>query len=244
MATPKRSAVPTTPVTAPTPQPVLALAPAAPAAASRRVETEYIDINDIEAYEYNPRNNAKAVKNVAASIKAFGFLVPCVIDNNNVLVAGHTRVEAAKLLGITEVPCIRAGYLTPEEANAFRLIDNKVSEQAEWNFELLAGEIGKLDALGLDFTEFGWTTEEIDCLSDLIAADCLSPAGLVPANAEGQPEATTRRSPLTARVVIGELVFFIPATQYRTWADGIRTLCDFNEEAITAELKRRLGMLE
>ncbi len=221
-------------------------AKAAPAAVVapmlRRLVIEYIDLNDITPYPYNPRDNEKAIPAVAESIKAFGFLVPCVVDDDNILVAGHTRSEAAKLLGLTEVPCVRATGLTPEEINAFRLIDNKVSEQAAWNFELLAGEMNKLESTGIDFTQFGWTEAEVSCMSDLVAADCLNAATLL------APEDTAtqqiRRSPVTARFVLGELVFMLPAAAYHHWVDGIRALCNFDEAAITAELKRRLGILD
>ena len=212
----------------------------APPTTIARAQIEYVDINDIEAYEWNPRINEKAVASVAASIKAFGFLVPCVIDANNVLIAGHTRVEAAKTLGLTEVPCIRASELTPEQANAFRLIDNKVSEQAEWNFELLSGEMAKLEG-AFDFTEFGWTQSEVDCMRDLVAQDCLNPATLTAP--EETATQTIRRSPVTARFVMGEIMFMVPAAQYHTWADGIRALHNFDEDAIAEDLKRRLGIL-
>src|SRR5476649_1366549 len=111
-----------------------------PAAAPVRGRTEiiYIDITDLIAYDYNPRDNAKAIAAVAQSIKTFGFLIPVVVGDNNVLIAGHTRVEAAKTLQLTEVPAVRASHLTPEEANAFLIIDNKVAEQAAWDFDLLA----------------------------------------------------------------------------------------------------------
>lgn len=209
---------------------------------NRRVSFEYIDINDITPYPYNPRDNEKAIPSVAESIRNFGFLVPCVVDDNNVLVAGHTRTEAAKLLGMAEVPCIRASGLTQEQINAFRLIDNKVAESAQWDFDLLAGEISKLSDMGLDWGKFGWSQNEIDCLTEVVASDCLEAAQ----TAEGAAgtDNQSRRSPITARVVIGEIVFFIPASQYRTWVDGIRGLHDFNEVAIVNELKRRLGMLE
>lgn len=209
----------------------------------QRLQWEYVDINDLVPYEWNPRDNSKAVAAVAASIRSFGFLIPVVIDANNVLVAGHTRVEGAKTLGMTEVPAVRATHLTPEQINAFRLIDNKVAEQAQWDFDLLAGEIAKLEGLNLDFTQFGWSQEEIDCLGDVVAADCLTATDVV-AEAERQAGDTAqRRAPVTARVVIGEIVFFLPVTAYRAWADGIRELNNFNETAIAEDIKRRLGML-
>lgn len=201
---------------------------------------EYVDITDIVPYEYNPRDNAKAIPAVANSIRTCGFVVPCVIDANNVLVAGHTRLEAAKLLGMVAVPCLRATHMNQEQINAFRLIDNKVSELASWDFDMLAGEFGKLEGMGIDFTRFGWSQEEVDCLSDVVAAECLTQP--VTVTDEQAAAVAQRRAPVTARLVLGEFVFFIPAATYRTWAEGIRQLCDFNEDAITLELKRRLGI--
>lgn len=205
---------------------------------------EYVDINDLAPYPYNPRDNAGAIKSVAESIKAFGFLVPCVIDAENILVCGHTRVEAAKTLGLIEVPCIRATSLTQEQINAFRLIDNKVAENAKWDHELLAGEINKLGDMGLDWTAFGWTQDAIDCMQELVSADCLSAATLIPADATATEAAhVARRSPQTARVVIGEIVFFVPITMYRNWVDGMRQLHNFSEDGIAEDIKGRLGML-
>lgn len=211
---------------------------------NRRVQFEYVDLNDITPYPFNPRDNEKAIPAVAESIRAFGFLVPCVIDHDNVLVAGHTRTEAAKLLGMTEVPCVRASHLTQEQINAFRLIDNKVAEAAAWDHDLLAGEISKLAEINLDWTKFGWNQEEIDCLTEVVASDCLDAqqtAAQAVADAAGSQN---RRAPTRARFVLGELVFFVDSGPYRAWVDGLRQLHDFNEVAITTDLKRRLGLVE
>lgn len=207
-----------------------------------KVVMEYVDIHSIAPYPYNPRDNKEAVSSVAKSITNFGFLVPVVVDANNVLIAGHTRVEAAKSLGLSEVPSIRAGHLTDEQINAFRLIDNKVSELAKWDFDLLAGEITKLADSGIDLTDFGWTQESLDCLTDIVRDDCLSTDGLVDLEAAERLRNMARRAPSTSRCVLGEIVFFIPATQYRTWVDGVRTLHDYNDTDIIADIKRRLGM--
>lgn len=226
---------------APAPAPAATLTPVgAGVRLDRRMSLEYLALDEIIPYEYNPRDNEKAIPAVANSIRSFGFLIPCVIDANNVLVAGHTRTEAARLIGMSEVPCIRAEYLTQEQVNAFRLIDNKVAEQATWDHDMLAGEIGKLNELGLDYTKFGWSQAEIDCLSEVVAEECLTSS--VTLDEESQRAVAARRAPITTRVVIGEFVFFLPASAYRNWADGIRELTQFSEEAITQELKRRLGM--
>jgi len=111
-------------------------------------------VNDIKPYEKNPRRNDAAVKYVAESIKQFGFKVPIVIDSNGVIVAGHTRHKAAKKLKLKEVPCIIADDLTEEQVKAFRLADNKVSEQAEWDMDLLTEEMD--DLFDFDMSLFGF----------------------------------------------------------------------------------------
>lgn len=80
-----------------------------------------IAIASLREYENNPRNNDSAVDAVAESIREFGFKVPIVIDGNNMIVCGHTRVKAAQKLGMETVPCIIANDLTPEQIKAFRL---------------------------------------------------------------------------------------------------------------------------
>jgi len=115
-------------------------------------------VRDLVPYENNPRNNDEAVEYVAASIREFGFKVPIVIDRDGVIVAGHTRLKAALKLGLDEVPCIVADDLTPDQVAAFRLADNKVSEQATWNVDKLLEEIGKTE---IDLSTFGFDLEEL-----------------------------------------------------------------------------------
>lgn len=115
------------------------------------------NLGEIRPYEKNPRKNDEAVKYVAESIKQFGFKVPIVIDAEGIIVAGHTRFKAAKKLGLDSVPCIVADDLTEEQIKAFRLADNKVAEKAEWDFDLLAGELDEL--FDFDMSVFGF--EEI-----------------------------------------------------------------------------------
>lgn len=117
-----------------------------------------INIKDIRPYEKNPRKNNSAVAYVAESIKQFGFKVPIIIDKNNVIVAGHTRYKAAKKLGINTVPVIIADDLTDEQIKAFRLADNKVAEQAEWDIDLLNEELEEI--FDIDMTDFGFEVLE------------------------------------------------------------------------------------
>ena len=101
------------------------------------------NVNELIPYENNPRKNNNAVPYVVNSIKEFGFKVPVIIDSNNVIIAGHTRLKAAKEIGLDTVPAIIADDLTPEQINAFRLIENKTSEFASWDWELLDEELDK-----------------------------------------------------------------------------------------------------
>ena len=117
-----------------------------------------INIKDIRPYEKNPRKNNSAVAYVAESIKQFGFKVPIIIDKNNVIVAGHTRYKAAKKLRINTVPVIIADDLTDEQIKAFRLADNKVAEQAEWDIDLLNEELEEI--FDIDMTDFGFEVLE------------------------------------------------------------------------------------
>lgn len=121
-------------------------------------------ISELKPYEKNPRRNDNAVDYVAKSIEQFGFKVPIVIDNNDIVVCGHTRMKAAKKLGLKTVPCIIADDLTDEQIKAFRLADNKVSEQAQWDFELLDKELNEIS--GIDMQEFGFLDEIEDELTD------------------------------------------------------------------------------
>lgn len=119
-----------------------------------------LNLKDLKPYEKNPRKNDEAVKYVKESIKQFGFKVPIVVDKNYVIVAGHTRYKASKELGLTKVPCIIADDLTEEQVKAFRLADNKVSEKAEWDFDLLNDEL--TDILDIDMDLLGFEDLDFD----------------------------------------------------------------------------------
>ena len=129
------------------------------------MEIIYKKVGDLIPYEKNPRKNTKAVKYVAKSIEEFGFKQPIIIDRDNVVVCGHTRLKASEQLGIEEVPCIVADDLTDEQIKAFRLADNKVSEQAEWDIGLLNEELD--DILNVDMGDFGFDIFSMDDLEEM-----------------------------------------------------------------------------
>lgn len=123
------------------------------------------NIEEIKEYENNPRNNDNAVEYVARSIKDFGFKIPIIIDKNNIIVAGHTRYKAAKELNLSEIPCIVADDLTDEQIKAFRLVDNKSAELADWNLELLNIELENIHDIDMNLYNFD-LTEMLDNVVD------------------------------------------------------------------------------
>lgn len=125
----------------------------------KEMNIEYLNLNEIKPYENNPRHNEEAVKYVANSIKEFGFKVPIIIDQNNIIVAGHTRLKAAEKLNIEKVPCIRASDLSEKQIKAFRLADNKVAEMSTWDLDKLNVELENID---FNMNEFGFTEFNMD----------------------------------------------------------------------------------
>jgi len=131
------------------------------------MEIENIPISEIIPYERNPRKNEKAVEIVAKSIKEFGFQNPIIVDKNNEIIAGHTRLKAALKLKMTSVPAIRAEKLTNEQVKAFRIMDNKSIEYSYWNIDLLKGELEDLKKVNYNLDLTGFSGAEIDWLLGL-----------------------------------------------------------------------------
>ena len=131
------------------------------------IKIEEINLDDLKVYGNNPRINDNAIKYVTNSIKKFGFLVPIVIDKNNVIVCGHTRYLASKELNLKNVPCIRAESLTDKQVKAFRIADNKIHEKSSWDNDLLKEELTELQDFGFDLEDLGFLNFELDyILSD------------------------------------------------------------------------------
>lgn len=137
----------------------------------KKAQIIYKKVENLIPYVNNPRNNDEAVDAVASSIKNFGFRSPIVIDGQGEIINGHTRLKAAKKLGLKEVPVLVADDLTPEQVKAFRLADNRVGEIATWNDDLLSIELEELDNLGFDMSDFGFDEIENDIGLDEIFFD-------------------------------------------------------------------------
>lgn len=119
-------------------------------------------VADLIPYERNPRHNDGAVDYVAESIKQFGFNVPIVIDKDNTVVCGHTRLKAAKKLKIKTVPCVVKDDLTEEEIRAYRLADNRAAEKAEWDLALLDIELAEIETIDMTLLGFDDAEEEAE----------------------------------------------------------------------------------
>lgn len=121
-----------------------------------------ISVEKIFPYDRNPRINDSAVDKVASSLREFGFRQPIVVDEKMVIIAGHTRYKAAVKLGLTAVPVHIATGLSPEQVATYRLADNRSSQDASWDEDLLALEIGDLADAGVDLGLTAFDESELD----------------------------------------------------------------------------------
>ena len=128
---------------------------------NEKTKIQWRPIDDVHPYQNNPRNNDDAVEYVANSLREFGWQQPIVVDTDGTIIAGHTRLKAAKRLGMEKVPVVVADNLTPAQVNAYRLADNKVAEAATWDMEALSVE---LDGLEVDFDmgQFNFRLEKFE----------------------------------------------------------------------------------
>lgn len=116
------------------------------------LKVEYRPIEALTPYAGNARTHSqKQVAQIAASIRRFGFVSPVLLGKDDVVIAGHGRIEAARSLAMAQVPTIRLDHLSPAERRAYLLADNRLAELAGWDTDLLALELQGLEALDLDF---------------------------------------------------------------------------------------------
>lgn len=149
---------------------------------SKNLNVKMMPIGDVVPYEKNPRLNDQAVDAVASSIREFGFKVPIVVDDKGVVVSGHTRLKAAKALGLDEVPVIVADDLDDTKIKAFRLADNKVAELADWDESLLIKELEELTDLDYDMGQFDFELDLDDADGNGSGEDGSDDIGDIPDN--------------------------------------------------------------
>ncbi|MSQ94782.1 MAG: chromosome partitioning protein ParB, partial [Gemmataceae bacterium] len=150
---------------------------------------EMRNINDIKPYQNNPRVNDLAVDAVAASIRQFGFRQPIVVDEESVIIVGHTRCKAALKLGLIEVPVHVAIGLSPAQAKAYRLADNQTATLSQWDEERLPLELAELQKMDFDLNMTGFSSEELLRLLEPLKPDGLTDPDDVP---EPPDEAITK----------------------------------------------------
>ena len=131
------------------------------------MKIEYTPMRELRPHPNNPRTHSKKqIRQIAKSIQQFGFCNPVLVDDAKRIIAGHGRVEAAKLLGIDAVPTVRLSHLSAADKRAYVLADNKLAEKAGWDRELLAIELQGLIELDVDIELTGFEMAEIDLILD------------------------------------------------------------------------------
>jgi len=148
---------------------------------------EMVEISKLNPYENNARLNDNAVPSVMNSIEQFGFKVPIVVTSGYEIVCGHTRVKAAKRLGMDRVPCVFANDLTEAQIKAFRLADNKVSELAMWDMEKLDKELSDIGS-DIKMDDFGFLEFQKESIQSLFEEKPEEENGKEEQNQQGQSE--------------------------------------------------------
>lgn len=129
------------------------------------MQVVYKKLNELKHYENNNKiHDEENIKQIAKSIDEFGFTMPILIDENNVIICGHARILGAKQLGYKEVPCIMLDKLDDEQIKAYRVADNKLAELSEWNFDSLEKELKELQDSNFDLDILGFDKGEIERL--------------------------------------------------------------------------------
>lgn len=218
---------------------------------ARSLLIENLPLDDLQPYPDNPRDNRAAVQAVKESIVEFGFRIPIVIDSNRVIVAGHTRTTAMKQLRAENpgdarfetIPCLVADDLNEDQLRAFRLVDNKTANLATWDFDKLSSEVTALLDSGVALTPFGWTREELDCLSNVVSADCLTGDGVTSAAEPGRSLAVHRDNQ-SVRISIADLAFYVLREDYDQWADNLRREHNYDLDRMLDHLAEAMGLLD
>jgi len=145
------------------------------------MQVENRPINTIRPYDKNPRINDQAVDAVAASIREFGFRQPIVVDEEGLIIVGHTRFKAALKLGLETVPVHVATGLTPAQIKAYRIADNQTATMSQWNNDLLPLELADLQEMGFDLNLTGFSADDLMRLLETPGTEGLTDPDDIPA---------------------------------------------------------------
>jgi ParB-like chromosome segregation protein Spo0J len=194
-----------------------------------------VSVNVLKPYEKNARTHSpEQIQQIAKSIQEFGFLNPVLVRDDYSLLAGHGRVEAAKTLGLSEIPVVFVGHLTPEQAKAYVLADNKIALNAGWDYDLLSQELASLQGLDFDISLTGFSDGEIEKL--FAPEDSLDDDD----NSEKEEEASDDKD---RKFILGAYQFSISGEDYHEWVRQMAGIAgSFGKEEIISEIKTRLEL--
>lgn len=204
-------------------------------------EIQYVEIGQIKPYWNNPRVNDDAVEGLKKSITEYGFLVPLVVDKDYVIVTGHTRFKASNDLQLTEIPVIVANHLSEAQIKAFRLADNRLSENARWDETKLSDELRSLGEMGFSLEFTGFTKEELDCLCGMITADCLKDLDYKTVCGDVTP--VQFKGTDTMPITVGPYRFAVPVKVFKAWEADMISKWPKTPD-LRQEIGRRLGLHE
>lgn len=193
-------------------------------------------VSDLVPYAKNARtHSANQVAQIADSIKQWGWTVPVLIGADNQIIAGHGRVEAAKLLGLEEVPVVIARGWTAEQCRAYILADNQLPQNAGWDFDLVAQELSELDEAGFDVTQIGFSTAEMTAFFE---------HGKAPeAQGDGFEEDQKPAEVVADGVVkVGPYTAKVSRDKMQAWIAALRDETDDDREQILSTILERLGL--
>ena len=156
------------------------------------MKIDLIQIDKVIPYANNPRKNELAIAKVSESIREFGFRQPIVVDKNYVIIAGHTRLMAARQLGLLEVPVHIAEGLTLAQVKAYRIADNRAAQESEWDEELLKIELGDLESSGFNLELTGFNADELKELMLPASISELAEDDAIPALVEDETKTVTK----------------------------------------------------
>lgn len=200
------------------------------------IKIEYLDISQIKSYERNARmHSPDQVNQLVNSINQFGFTNPVLVDGENVLIAGHGRLAAAKEIGMNQVPAIRLGNLSENQIKALRIADNQLALNATWDIDLLTAELTELSEEDFDLDVIGF---DDDFLNGLLEPDEEIEDGY----GAGEGEAGDDEEAADVGIVIGPYRCNIPRKVWDKWETKIRADIGFDKSDIEKELKRRLRL--
>lgn len=195
---------------------------------------EFWPTEKLKPYEKNPRlHSDEQISQLAASFIRFGMVMPILVDKDAGVIAGHGRLEAAKLVGLEKIPVVVLDNLTDEEKRAYIIADNKLAENASWDKELLGEHVEVLLSKDFDMGVIGFSKDELEQLLAEAQDDLSDGFDNDEKSDEIQDESDTQ-------CVVGSYRIPIPRADYLRWHDAIRSAVGFEKDCIKNEIKRRL----